>query len=190
MGILARHWWALVLRGVVAVLFGLLAFLWPGITLIVLVMLFGAYAVIDGLFAIGAAVRIHRLDGRWWGLLIEGILGVVVGIVTLVWPAITALVLLYLIAFWAIFTGILELIAAIHLRREIQGELLLGLGGMISIVFGLLLLLRPGTGALAVVWLIGAYALVFGVVLIWLGWRMRAWYRYFSTQGASLGLGI
>ena len=171
-----RHWWTLALRGLFAVLFGIMAFVWPGITLASLVILFGAYAFVDGVFAIVAAVE-HR--ERWWALVIEGLAGIAAGIITVVWPGITALALLYVIAFWAMATGVFEIAAAIKLRKLIEGEFLLALSGVASIAFGLLLLFRPGAGALGVVWLIGSYALVFGVLLTQLGDDLQGFDAFF-----------
>lgn len=174
MEVLARNWWVLALRGLVGVLFGLLALAWPGLTLGVLVLFWGAYALVDGVFALAAAVRAAERHTRWGALLVEGIVGMAAGIVTFLWPGITALILLLLIAFWAIVTGILEIGAAIRLRREITDEWALALGGIASVIFGVLLLIRPGIGALAVVWLIGAYALFFGLLLLVLAFRLRS----------------
>ncbi len=173
MEVLARNWWALALRGLFAVLFGLLAFAWPGVTLAALVILFGAYALVDGIFALIAAVRAAEAHERWWLFVIEGLAGIAAGLLTFMWPGITALVLLYLIAWWAVITGVLEIAAAIRLRKEISGEWALVLGGVASVIFGFLLLLRPGVGALAVVWLIGIYALLFGALLLTLAFRLR-----------------
>ncbi|SRR5579883_716814 len=175
--ILARNWWALAIRGLAAIVFGIAAFVVPNITLVVLVALFGAYALVDGLFAVVAAVQAAERHARWWPLLVEGAAGILLGVLTFVWPGLTALLLLYLIATWAILTGIAEIVAALRLRREIAGEWLLGLSGVLSLLFGLLLIAFPGTGALAVVWLIGAYALVFGVVLTGLALRLRRWHQ-------------
>jgi uncharacterized membrane protein HdeD (DUF308 family) len=172
--VVSRFWWALVLRGAAAVLFGLIAFFWPGVTLAALVLLFGAYAFIDGISSIVLGIREYGERERWWGTLLSGVVGVGAGIVTLLSPGITALALLTVIAIWAILHGVLDIVAAIRLRHAIQGEWLLALGGALSIVFGLLLLARPGVGALAVVWWIGAYALVMGIVLIVLGFRARS----------------
>ena len=166
-------WWALVLRGIFAIAFGVLAFVWPHITLTALVFLWGAYAFVDGVFAIAAGVKSYGENKRWWLLLIEGILGVIAGVLAFVIPGITALVLLMLIAAWAIVTGAFEIAAAIQLRKHITGEWLLALAGVASIIFGVLLFLNPGAGALAVVWLIGAYAIVFGCLLIALGVRLH-----------------
>lgn len=173
MQVLARNWWALALRGLFAVLFGIAAFAWPGLTLTVLVILFGSYVLVDGIFALVAAVRAAEAHERWWPFVLEGLVGIAGGLVTFVWPGITALVLLLLIAWWAIITGILEIWAAIHLHREMSGEWALWLGGLASVGFGLVLLFRPGVGALAVAWLIGFYALVFGVLLLTLAFRLK-----------------
>jgi uncharacterized membrane protein HdeD (DUF308 family) len=168
--LLARHWWALALRGVFAVLFGLLTFLIPGITLLTLVLLFGAYAILDGIFDIISAVR---APGRHWPLVLEGVVGIIIGILTFIWPGITTMVLLYLIAFWAIFTGILEIVAGIRLREVIANEWLLILMGVLSVLFGFLILIFPGAGALAIIIWIGAYALLFGIMLIALAFLLR-----------------
>ena len=172
--LLARRWWALALRGVIAVLFGLLTFFIPGITLISLVLLFGFYAILDGIFDIVSAMK---APGHHWPLLVEGIVGIVAGLVTFMWPAITAMVLVYLIAFWAILTGLLEIMAGIRLREVIVNEMLLILMGVISTLFGILIIIFPGAGALAIIIWIGAYALVFGIILIALAFRLRS-FRY------------
>jgi uncharacterized membrane protein HdeD (DUF308 family) len=171
--VLARNWWALALRGLFAIVFGLIALLAPGLTLIALVIVFGAYAFVDGVFGIVAAVRAAEAHHRWVWLLVEGLAGVAAGIITFVWPGITAIVLLYLIAFWALVTGVLELIAGVHLRGHLAGEWMLLLGGAVSIIFGILLIVRPLAGALAVLWLIGIYATVFGILLLFLAFRLR-----------------
>ena len=171
--VLSRNWWALALRGLAAIVFGVLAFVWPGITLWALVLLFGAYMLVDGIFAIVAAVRAAGREARWWLLLVEGVLGVLALLVAFLLPGITALALLYLVAAWAIFTGILQIVGAVRLRREIEGEWALILGGVLSVIFGVLLAVLPGPGILALVWLIGAYAVVSGVLLIVLAFRVR-----------------
>jgi uncharacterized membrane protein HdeD (DUF308 family) len=170
---LARYWWVPVLRGVFAVLFGLAAFFWPGLTAVVLVSLFGAYVLIDGIFAVIAGIRSYGDRERWWATLLEGLAGIVIGVLTFLSPGTTALALLYFIAAWALLTGVFEIFAAIRLRKAIEGEWMLALAGVASVLFGILLIIQPGSGALALIWLIGGYALVFGVLLIILGFRMR-----------------
>jgi uncharacterized membrane protein HdeD (DUF308 family) len=171
---LTRTWWILAVRGLVAVVFGLLALIWPEITVLTLVLVFGAYALVDGLFALVAAVRGRQLagGGRGW-LVLEGLLGVGAGIVALVWPDITALALLWVIAFWAVLTGVLEIVAAVRLRRLLDNEWLLVVAGFLSIVFGLILMIWPREGAVGLVWLIGIYAIAFGIVLLGLAFRLR-----------------
>ena len=167
---LTANWWALALRGLVAVLFGLLTFFLPGITLITLVLLFGAYALVDGVFNL---IAFFRVASHQWALLVEGVVGIIAGLITFAWPAITAFALLYLIAFWAILTGTFEIVAGIRLRKTIANEWLLLLMGFLSLLFGFLILFAPGTGALAIVLWIGAYALVFGIFLLALAFRLR-----------------
>lgn len=170
---LARYWWVLAVRGVAAVVFGILAFVWPGVTLATLVLLFGAYALVDGVFAVLAAVGGRRHNDHWWALLLEGLLGIGVGVLTFRAPDITAVALLLYIAAWALATGVLEIVAAVRLRKEIEGEWWYVLGGLSSIVFAVLLLLRPDAGALALLWVIAIYAIVFGVTLVLLAFKVR-----------------
>ena len=167
---LARNWWALAIRGVAAIVFGLLAWFIPQITLVALVYLFGAYALVDGIFNIAVSFRAVE---HHWALLIEGILGIGAGIVTFAWPAMTTVVLLFLIAFWAIFTGIFEIVAGIRLRKTIANEWLFLLMGILSVVFGFFILWAPAVGALAIVIWIGAYAFIFGVLMVVLAFRLR-----------------
>jgi uncharacterized membrane protein HdeD (DUF308 family) len=169
-GMANRMWWALLLRGIAAVLFGLAALFWPNETLWVLIVFFGAYALVSGVFTIAAGIAD---SGRRWLLIIEGALGVVAGLIAFFWPGVTALVLLYVIAGWAVFTGVLEIMTAISLRREIDNEWMMNLGGALSVLFGILLAVLPGGGLLSLTWLIGIYALIFGVAFIVLGFRMR-----------------
>lgn len=179
--VLAHNWWMAALRGVAAVLFGLAALIWPGITLQVLVLLFGAYALVDGVFALVAALANLAGAYRWW-VLLEGIAGIIAGVLTFVYPNVTAIALLYLIAGWAIATGIFEILAAIELRKEIEGEGWLILSGLLSVVFGVIVALQPQAGALAIVWLIGIYAIAFGVFLLLLGFRLRNLDKQISRQ--------
>jgi uncharacterized membrane protein HdeD (DUF308 family) len=170
---LTRHWWIFLVRGALAILFGLGAFFWPGITLAALVVLFGAFAFADGFMTLVAAIQGRAAIQHWWIYLLEGLAGIGAGVLTFFWPGITAVVLLAFIAAWAIVTGILEIVAAIRLRKEIEGEWALGLSGVLSILFGVILMARPGVGALAVVWLIGAYAIAFGIVMVVLSFKLR-----------------
>jgi uncharacterized membrane protein HdeD (DUF308 family) len=178
---LTRFWWLVVLRGVAAVIFGLLAVIWPGVTLIVLAALFALYVIVDGLVALGTAAFGRHDPGRRGWLVVEGIAGVVIGVVVLAWPHVTTLALLWLIAAWALLTGILEIVTAVLLRRDIQGEWMLALGGALSVLFGILLAIWPATGALALVVLIGVYAIIFGVVLVGLGLRLHRVRRQTGT---------
>jgi uncharacterized membrane protein HdeD (DUF308 family) len=181
---LSRNWWLVALRGLAGILFGIITFMAPGITLAVLVILFGAYAFADGVLAIVSAVRRRGATDRWGNLLLEGVIGVAAGLVTLFWPGITALTLLYVIAFWALLTGVLEIAAALRLRKVITGEWLLALGGIASIVFGVAIALFPAAGALALVLWIGAYALIFGALLLALSFRLRAHGRHHTPHAA------
>jgi uncharacterized membrane protein HdeD (DUF308 family) len=169
---LVGSWWTLLLRGIVAVLFGLMAIIWPGLTLAVLVILYGAYALVDGAFALVAGFRAERGTRRSL-LLVEGVLGVLAGLVALFWPDITAFVLLYIIAFWAILAGVMRIIAAVTLRQEIDNEWSMGLSGVLSVVLGLILAVLPGVGLVSLAWLIGVFALGVGITLIVLAFRVR-----------------
>jgi uncharacterized membrane protein HdeD (DUF308 family) len=174
-GTLRRNWWLLALRGLAAVVFGLFAFAWPGLTLITLVWLFGAFALVNGILSLTLAANAPKGYPRFGSLMLGGLLGILAGLLTFVMPGITALGLLILIAVWAMVTGILEIIAAIKLRKEITNEWLLALAGLASLAFGIVLLLQPGAGALVLIWWIGAYALVFGILLFVLAVRVRRW---------------
>jgi uncharacterized membrane protein HdeD (DUF308 family) len=169
---LAHNWGWIALRGALAIVFGILAFAWPASAFAAIVLLFGAYAFVDGVFAL---VSLFRGGGkeRFWMLVLEAAVGIGIGILTIAHPAITALALLYYVGIWAILTGIFELVAAIRLRKEITGEFWLGLAGVLSIVFGVLLFATPGPAALALTVWIGAYAILFGVVLLLLAFRLR-----------------
>src|SRR5262245_24689896 len=174
---MTQNWWAIALRGLVAVLFGIAAFMWPGITLWALVWLFGAYALVDGIFAVVEAFRRDVSRERWWALLFEGVIGIAIGLVTLTWPGLTAMGLLYLVAFWAIVTGVFEIITAIRLRHEIRGEWLMALIAILSMAFGFLLVAFPVTGALSVILIIGAFAFATGALMIALAFKLRSMRR-------------
>lgn len=169
---LAENWWLFMARGVCAIVFGVLAFIWPGATLLTLILLYGAFALVDGAAAIIAAIRGSSTGPRWW-LAILGALGIAAGLLTLYWPGITAIVLLFLIATWAIATGVMQIIGAIKLRAEIDNEWLLIAGGVLSVLFGLMLLARPSGGALAMILVIGMYAIAQGVLTVALALRLR-----------------
>ena len=170
---LAQNWWALVLRGVCAVLFGVGAFVWPGITLAVLILFYGAYVLIEGVLEVAWALMGRQAGPFPWGVLLAGLAGIVVGVVTFVSPGLTALALLYLIAAWAVIRGVFEMIAAFHLRKELDNEWLLALSGLVSVVFGVFLWMAPGAGALALLWWIGGFAIIAGILMIMLGLRLK-----------------
>ena len=180
---LARNWWSLVIRGFLGIVIGILTFLWPGITLTALVFLFGGYALVDGLVSLTGALRAATAHERWGALLFEGIVGIVAALVTIFWPAITALTLIYVIAVWAIITGAAEIAAAIRLRKYVSGEWLLAISGVASVVFGILVAAVPLAGALVIALWFGAYAFVFGVLLVALGFRLRSWDKGILARG-------
>lgn len=178
-----RHWWALALRGLAAIALGILAFAVPGMTLGVLVLLFGAYALIDGVLAIVSAFRSG--GSHLWYLLLQGVVGILAGVAAFTWPGLTTLVLLFIIAGWAVVTGFLEVISAVRLRKVIHNEWAWIAGGVLSVVFGLVMLISPGTGALALVWLIGSYAIIYGITLFGLAWEVRG-VQHTRAGGAGL----
>jgi uncharacterized membrane protein HdeD (DUF308 family) len=182
---LARYWWVLALRGVLAIIFGVLALIWPALTLFTLVLLFGAYAFVDGIFAVISGITSRDRDQRWWAVVLEGIAGIIFGVLTFFWPGMTALVLLYFIAAWALVTGVLEIVAAVRLRQVIDNEWAMIVGGILSIIFGVLLFLFPGAGALGLTWMIGIYAILFGVMFLILAFRLRGMAGSTGTTRAS-----
>ena len=169
---LAQKWWTFTLRGVSALLFGVLAFVAPGATLTTLLYVFGFYAILNGVLALYAAWNLRSFD-RWWVLLLEGLLGIAAGVIAFVWPGAAALAFLSIIAAWAILVGILQIVAAIRLRQEIENEWSLGLGGLASVISGVLLVVWPRSGLVTISWIIGIYAIAFGVMLLVLGSRLR-----------------
>lgn len=170
---LGRNWWLLLLRGLVAIVFALLTWAQPGVSLAALVLVFGIYVLADGLLGVWSAIAKRRDNRHWWLLLLWGVVGIVVGVMTFIMPGITGLVLLMYIAAWAMITGVLQIVAAIRLRKEIKGEWLMILSGLVSVAFGVLLFLQPGAGALAVAWIIAAYAFIFGVLMVLLAFKVR-----------------
>jgi uncharacterized membrane protein HdeD (DUF308 family) len=171
--LLTRNWWAFLLRGIFALVFGLIAIFMPVAAFLSLVFVFGAFALVDGIFAIVSAFSSNAKSENWWWLIVEGLLGILIGLLTIIQPAAMGEAWLLLISAWAIITGILEIITAIRLRNEITGEFWLILGGLISVAFGVFVAMAPATGAFAIGTIIGIYALVFGVALIMLALRLR-----------------
>jgi uncharacterized membrane protein HdeD (DUF308 family) len=169
---LSRYWWLILLRGIAAIIFGVLAFIWPGITLVTLVLFWGAFALVDGVLALAHAIMGGNMGSRWWLALI-GIAGIAAGIVTFMWPGVTALVLLIFIATWAIVLGVFQIIGAIRLRKELDNEWTLGLGGLLSVLFGVVMLVAPGAGALGLIWAIGSFAVVFGVLMVMAAFKLK-----------------
>ena len=172
---LAQRWWMFLVRGLLTILFGILCLVAPLRSLFALVLLFGIYAIVDGGINVGLAVRRARHERHWAALLIAGLAGIGAGVLAFVWPAITAMAMVLLIAAWSIVMGVTEIVAAIRLRESIKGEWLLGLAGALSVAFGVLIFMYPGAGALALVYWLGAYAIVAGVVLVALSFKIRSW---------------
>ncbi len=170
---LASRWWVLLLRGIAAILFGVLAFVWPGLTLVTLVLLYGAFALVDGVLSLIAAFTGGVKPAPAWWLVVVGLLGIAAGIVTFMWPGITAILLVVFIGAWALVHGIFEIIGAIQLRKEIDNEWMLILGGVLSVLFGVVVLIAPGAGALGLVWIIAAYSILFGITFVALALRLR-----------------
>jgi uncharacterized membrane protein HdeD (DUF308 family) len=179
---LASGWWSLVLRGAAAIILGLVALIFPPTAVAALVALFGAYALVDGVVNLVAALRAPR-GGPWGWLAFEGVVSVACGLLTLFWPGVTALALVLVIGFWSVFTGIAEIVAAVLLRKQIEHEWLLGLSGLLSVAFGVLLFLAPAVGLVVIALWMAAYALVFGAVLVALGLKLRAWGRALEGEG-------
>jgi uncharacterized membrane protein HdeD (DUF308 family) len=176
---LAEHWWVVLLRGLAAILFGVVAYARPGVTIAVLVLLWGAYALVDGIFEVVAGVR-----AKYGSLIFLGLLGIAAGVVTFLWPGVTAITLLYIIAFWAIVAGVLQISAAIRLRKEVEGEWLWILSGVCMVILGGLLIARPGAGAISVTWLIGSFAIAWGVLLVILAFRLKGHHARLAAKAA------
>jgi uncharacterized membrane protein HdeD (DUF308 family) len=172
LGALTRNWWTLVLRGVLAIAFGFFAWFWPGVTLVALLLTWSGFAIVSGLATLKSAFARDGAEPRWI-LLMAGGVSVVAGAVALFYPRFTALLFLYLLAGWAVMSGLMEIFAAIRMRNEARGEIWLGLAGALSLLFGIVLFVHPGAGALAAAWLIASYAVLYGVVLIAWGFHLR-----------------
>jgi uncharacterized membrane protein HdeD (DUF308 family) len=179
------NWWLLALRGLIAVLFGALAFIWPNATLITLLFLFGVFALVNGILSLILAAKTPKGYPKLGSLILGGVLGILAGLLTFVMPGITALGLLILIAAWAIVTGLMEIVAAVRLRKVITNEWLLMLAGIASVAFGVILLFQPAAGALALIWLIAIWAIVFGILLIVLAFRVRNWNGYVAIRATG-----
>lgn len=169
-----RNWWALIIRGVVAILFGVLAFRMPGLTLVTMVLLFGAFAFVDGIFALVLAIGGWSKRDDHWPLLLEGIFGILIGIMAYRAPGITVVTVLLYIAAWSLLTGVLKIVAAVRLRKEMEHEWWLVMSGLLSLVFAMILMAYPVAGVLAMTWLIGAYAVVLGVMQIFFGFELHS----------------
>ncbi len=178
---ITRKWWTFLVRGMIAILFGVMAFTWPDQTKLALVLVFGAFVLIDGVITVSAGIAFHDYFKRWWALVLEGVSGILIGVVTFFWPNITAIALLYFIAVWAIVTGIFKIVAAIELRNVIKGEWAMILSGLLSALFGTLLIVFPAAGAVSLVWLFGFYALIFGTSESILAFRLQSLGRNFKA---------
>jgi uncharacterized membrane protein HdeD (DUF308 family) len=170
---LSRDWWQFAVRGLLAIVFGVLALIWPKSAITALVLLFGVFVLVDGIIAVVSGIQLRQDFKYWWALLLEGFAGIAIGIMTFIWPNVTALALLYFIAIWAIITGIFEIVAALEFRNLIPGEWATFLGGVLSILLGILLFAYPKAGAVGMIWAIGFYAMLFGIMEIVFGFRLR-----------------
>ena len=182
---LSLDWWHFALRGLLAIVFGIMALIWPDSTKIALVLLFGAFVLTDGILTVATGVAARKYFKRWWALLLEGLTGIVIAAITFIWPNITGLALMYFIAGCAILTGIFEIAAAIEFRKLISGEWTTVLMGMLSIFFGILLFVSPSAGALGIVWAIGFYAIFFGIMEIVFAFRLRGLGRELEPKQTS-----
>lgn len=169
-----ERWWVFLIRGILALIFGILCFVQPDLSLTTLVLMFGIFALADGVMGVFIAVVGRKEIEDWWVLLLWGLIGITAGVLTFAAPNVTALVLLFYIALWAVVSGVLQVALAIRLRKEIEGELFLILAGVLSIVFGIILIARPANGALAVVWIIGMFAILYGITMTILAVRLRS----------------
>lgn len=182
------NWWAMALRGLFAVLFGITALVWPAITVATVIVLFGVFALLEGIF--GIVALLFGGGKREWGVqLVEGIVSIAAGLIALLWPGITVAAFVFLIAAWAVLSGVFQVVMAIRLRQEITNEWLLGLGGVLSVLLGVLFFARPAVGVLSSVWVLGLYAILFGVALLVLGFRLRGLRKRLDDRRERLGTG-
>jgi uncharacterized membrane protein HdeD (DUF308 family) len=165
---MSEHWWVVLLRGILGILFGVMAYAWPSLTVLILITIWGAYALVDGVVELVAGIR-----GKWGSLILLGLLGIAAGIIAFLRPGLTAVALLWVLAFWAIVAGVMQISAAIRLRKEVQGEWLWILSGVLTVALGLLFLARPGEGILSVTWLIAGLAIVWGILLVMLSFKLK-----------------
>lgn len=173
LGLISKYWWVMLLRGVFAIVFGIVAIVWPGLTLLGLIWLFGAYAIGDGAVEVWSGIQNRNRHDRWWVEILIGLAGIVAGVLVIAWPGLSTLALMYLIAAWMVVMGVFQIVYAIRVRREISNEVWIILSGILSVVLGLYFLAFPGDGAISLVWLIGIYAVFFGVLLVIFAFRAR-----------------
>jgi uncharacterized membrane protein HdeD (DUF308 family) len=183
-GSLAKNWWLLLLRGLLAVAFGILLFTQPTISVAILITFFGAYALVDGVFSAFSAISQRKQKEHWILMLVGGLCGIAIGLITFYSPGITAMVLLFYIAIWAIITGVTQIIMAVKLRDEIQGEFWLGLAGLVSVAFGIYLIYNPSSGLQSVLWILAVYAVLFGFLMIALSLRVKGLHKHLTTSAA------
>ncbi len=182
---LFRNWWMLALRGVLGIVFGIVALVSPESTKLALVLFFGAFATVDGIFAVGTSIAAKEYFDRWWAVLLEGLTGIVIGVLTFFWPNVTALALIYFIAAWAVVTGIFEIVAAIQFRRIIPGEWAMILMGVLSIILGSMLFVFPAAAEVSLVWLIGIYAIIAGGMELVFAFRMHGLWNDIKSTGLA-----
>ena len=181
--VIASGWWMLLIRGLAAIVFGVLTFFWPGITLLILIILFAAHAVVDGAMAIGMGLQLRKepVSTPWLAIILAGVISIAAGIMAFAWPALTAAVLLFLIAGWAIARGVIEVVAAIHFRKVIDNEWFLAAAGVLSVLFGVSLIAWPGAGLLGLMWLVGSFSIAIGTLMCLLAFRLRGLERNIKT---------
>jgi uncharacterized membrane protein HdeD (DUF308 family) len=182
---LFRNWWIVAVRGVLAIVFGILTLIWPDTTKLALVLLFGIFAFVDGFSAIAAGIALAPYFKRWWALLLEGLTGIIIAVLTFSWPNVTGLVLLYFIAAWAVITGIFEIVAAIEFRNVVSREWAMIFSGILSVLLGALLFVFPSAGAMSIVWLIGIYAVAFGIMELIIAFHLRGLLRSIEKVGVT-----